>query len=86
MVRGHDQRSGWYTANPKRERADSVLLARPGRIRRCLDNDQMAIPKDAKNPVLAHHFINYMLDNDHSMKNFSWNGYQAPLARSTPTT
>jgi spermidine/putrescine transport system substrate-binding protein len=77
--------AGWYTANPKEE--NGLLRyywpARDG-SGGVIDNDQMAILKGAKNPVLAHHFINYMLDNDHSMKNFSWNGYQAPLSALDP--
>ena len=47
-------------------------------------NDLMAILKSAKNPVLAHTFINYMLDFDNAMKNFSWNGYQPPLKDAPP--
>lgn len=41
--------------------------------------DTIAIPRTAKNPVLAHHFMNYLLDNDHARKNFSWLGYQPPI-------
>jgi spermidine/putrescine-binding protein len=75
----------WYTADPK---AENGLLryhwpARDGHGG-VIDNDQMAILKNAKNPVLAHHFLNYLLDNDHSMKNFSWVGYQAPLIALDP--
>jgi len=39
-------------------------------------NDCLAVPKNAKNPVLAHHFLNYYCDFKVSMKNFSWVGYQ----------
>jgi spermidine/putrescine transport system substrate-binding protein len=42
-------------------------------------NDCMAIPRDAEHPVLAHHFMNYLMDRDVSMKNFSWLLYQPPL-------
>jgi spermidine/putrescine transport system substrate-binding protein len=44
-----------------------------------IGNDMIAIPADAKNPVLAHHFLNYMLANKSSIKNFSWVLYQPPL-------
>jgi spermidine/putrescine transport system substrate-binding protein len=47
-------------------------------------NDLMAIPKAASNPVLAHHFLNFMLDNDVAIKNFSWVGYQPPLTAMDP--
>lgn len=42
-------------------------------------SDMMAIPRSAKNPVLAHHFLNFMLENKYAIKNFSWVGYQPPL-------
>ncbi len=42
------------------------------------DNDMMAIGANAQNPVLAHLFMNYFLDFQHAMDNFSWNGYQPP--------
>ncbi len=70
----------WYTADPRNE--NGLLRyywpARDG-FGGVWDNDLYCIPTGAKNPVLAHHFLDYMLDNDHSMKNFSWVGYQAPL-------
>jgi spermidine/putrescine transport system substrate-binding protein len=75
----------WYTADPKNE--NGLLRyywpARDGHGG-VWDNDTYCIPTDAKNPVLAHHFLNYMLDNDHAMKNFSWVGYQAPLVALDP--
>jgi spermidine/putrescine transport system substrate-binding protein len=43
-----------------------------------VDNDLMAVGASGKNPVLAHKFINFLLDFQHSMDNFSWNGYQPP--------
>lgn len=75
----------WYTVNPAEENGliRYYWPARDG-FGGVLDNDQIAILRGAKNPVLAHQFLNYMLDNDHSMKNFSWTGYQAPLAALDP--
>lgn len=43
-----------------------------------VDNDLLAIPTSAEHPVLAHAFLNYLLDFEHAMDNFSWNGYQPP--------
>jgi spermidine/putrescine transport system substrate-binding protein len=44
-----------------------------------IGNDLIAIPKNAKNPVLAHMFLNYMLDNKIAFSNFyNFNGYQPP--------
>ena len=49
-----------------------------------IGNDFMVVLKGGENPVLAHHFLNYMLGNDVSLKNFSWVGYQPPLRSLTP--
>jgi spermidine/putrescine transport system substrate-binding protein len=48
---------------------------------RTVGNDNIAIPKSSPSPVLAHTFLNYILDNDVSLKNFGWNGYQPPLTK-----
>jgi len=44
-----------------------------------VSNDNFAVLKDAENPVLAHMFLNYMLDDKVAVKNFGWNGYQPPV-------
>jgi spermidine/putrescine transport system substrate-binding protein len=49
-----------------------------------VSNDSMAIPKISENPVLAHMFLNYLLDRKVSLKNFSWVLYQPPLAGLEP--
>jgi spermidine/putrescine transport system substrate-binding protein len=41
-------------------------------------NDTMAVLKGAASPVLAHNFINFMLDEASSLENFAWLGYQPP--------
>jgi spermidine/putrescine transport system substrate-binding protein len=46
---------------------------------RAIGSDVIAIPKSAKKPVLAHMFINDLLDNAIALKNFGWNGYQPPI-------
>jgi len=54
-----------------------------------VNNDTMAIPKIAQNPVLAHAYLNFMLDETNSLDNYSWLGYQPPqtaLDVSTLTT
>jgi spermidine/putrescine transport system substrate-binding protein len=43
-----------------------------------LNNDLMMIMRSGKNPVLAHLFLNHMLDNDVSLGNFQAIGYQTP--------
>jgi spermidine/putrescine transport system substrate-binding protein len=49
-------------------------------------NDLITIPKSAKNPVLAHLFLNYLLDEKVAVKNFSWVGYQPPINSLDPDT
>lgn len=44
-----------------------------------VNNDCMAVTANAKNPVLAHLYINYLLDSDNAEENFSWNGYLPPI-------
>ena len=44
-----------------------------------VSNDSLAVLKGAEHPVLAHMFLNYMLDDKVSVKNFSWNAYQPPM-------
>lgn len=48
---------------------------------RVIGNDNICIPKSSPSPVLAHQFLNYMIDNDISEANFNWNGYQPPLTK-----
>jgi spermidine/putrescine transport system substrate-binding protein len=77
----------WYTADPVNENGLMRYYwpARDGHGG-VFDNDLMVVPTGAKNPVLAHLFINYMLDNYNSMRNFSWVGYQAPISALDPET
>jgi spermidine/putrescine transport system substrate-binding protein len=50
-----------------------------------IGNDMIAVPKSAKNPVLAHHFLNYLLDEKHGYDNFvNFNGYQPPFVSINP--
>jgi spermidine/putrescine transport system substrate-binding protein len=43
-----------------------------------IGDDCLAVLTTGKNPVLAHKFLNFMLDFDNSMRNFSWTGYIPP--------
>jgi spermidine/putrescine transport system substrate-binding protein len=47
-------------------------------------NDMITILRGAKHPVLAHAFLNFMLDNKNGIQNFSWNGYIPPLTAIDP--
>jgi spermidine/putrescine transport system substrate-binding protein len=44
-----------------------------------VNNDCMTVTSNAANPVLAHLWINYLLDVTNAEDNFSWNGYLPPV-------
>ena len=45
-----------------------------------VSNDSMGVMADAENPVLAHLYINHLLDNAVAEQNFGWVGYLPALA------
>jgi spermidine/putrescine transport system substrate-binding protein len=47
-------------------------------------NDLMTVLRSSRHPVLAHHFLNFLLDFDMAMLNLKWNGFQPPLVRIDP--
>ena len=47
-------------------------------------NDLNTVLRTATNPVLAHLFLNYLLDAQNALNNISWNGYMQPLNEITP--
>jgi spermidine/putrescine transport system substrate-binding protein len=66
---------------PKGEDPSVVRFWAPEDGRGAVGNDVMGVLRGSRNPVLAHTFINYLLDHDVSMRNYQWNGYQPPLRR-----
>ena len=44
-----------------------------------VNNDCMAVTSNAKNPVLAHLYINHLIDTAVAEENFGWNGYLPPI-------
>jgi spermidine/putrescine transport system substrate-binding protein len=47
----------------------------------------MAVLRSARNPVLAHQFLNFMMDETHAYENFyNFVGYQPPLNSLDPDT
>jgi spermidine/putrescine transport system substrate-binding protein len=74
-----DMNAGWEYAPPYTQAAyENIGYWFPPDRKGPVDNDIIAIPKNAPHPRLAHEFINYMLGFKHSMENFSWNAYQPP--------
>jgi spermidine/putrescine transport system substrate-binding protein len=52
-----------------------------------VQNDCFSICSTTKKPVLAHHFLNFLLDNGVSYSNFvDFNGYQPPLNEIDPAS
>jgi spermidine/putrescine transport system substrate-binding protein len=49
-----------------------------------VNNDLMLVVKDAEKPVLAHLFIDFMLDPENAKLNYAWNGYQPPIVGLEP--
>ncbi len=47
-------------------------------------NDNMVVLSTSKSPVLAHLFLNYLLDVQNAVENISYNGYIQPLTGVTP--
>jgi spermidine/putrescine transport system substrate-binding protein len=47
-------------------------------------NDTNTVLRASSNPVLAHLFLNYLLDEPVAVENISWNGYIQPLNAITP--
>jgi spermidine/putrescine transport system substrate-binding protein len=47
-------------------------------------NDTNTVLRASSNPVLAHLFVNYLMDKPVALENISWNGYMQPLTAITP--
>jgi spermidine/putrescine transport system substrate-binding protein len=51
-----------------------------------VNNDLMVVLRGGKNPVLAHLFLDYLLDPGVALKNFSFVGYQPPQVSVDPNS
>jgi spermidine/putrescine transport system substrate-binding protein len=69
---------------PKGVNVDVVGYWFPPDGRGPVANDTNLVLRSATNPVLAHTFLNYMLDLPNVLENISWNGYMQPLTGVTP--
>jgi spermidine/putrescine transport system substrate-binding protein len=79
--------AGWGYVNTYTEKSFEALgYWFPDTRKGPIGNDLMAVPKNAPNPVLAHLFLNFMMDYQHAMDNFSWVGYQPPQNQADPDT
>ncbi|HEY6495615.1 MAG TPA: hypothetical protein VIZ43_20235, partial [Trebonia sp.] len=69
---------------PKGVNVDVVGYWFPADGRGPVNNDTIVVLKPASSPVLAHLFLNYLLDLPNVLENISWNGYMQPLTGVTP--
>jgi spermidine/putrescine transport system substrate-binding protein len=69
---------------PKGVNVDVVGYWFPANGRGPVNNDTIVVLKPASNPVLAHLFLNFMLDLPNVLENISFNGYMQPLNGVTP--
>jgi spermidine/putrescine transport system substrate-binding protein len=74
--------AGYYM--PKGVPVETVGYWFPTDGRGPVANDTNTIPRSATNPVLAHLFLNYLLDLPNVLENISFNGYMQPLNDVTP--
>jgi spermidine/putrescine transport system substrate-binding protein len=56
----------------------------PGTGKGPINNDMVVALRGAKHPVLAHLFLNHILDTQQVFSNFSFNFYQQPINAMTP--
>jgi spermidine/putrescine transport system substrate-binding protein len=77
MVNAHD-----YL--PKGVKAEVLGYWYPTGTAGVVGTDTVAIPRTASKPVLAHMFLDYLLDPAVAQENFSYTGYQPALSAITP--
>jgi spermidine/putrescine transport system substrate-binding protein len=69
---------------PKGTEPSQISYWWPEDGRGLIGNDTFAVLKGAQHPVLAHLFLNHMLDLETAFVNFEFNFYQQPLIGMTP--
>jgi spermidine/putrescine transport system substrate-binding protein len=69
---------------PKGQSASVMRYWFPSDGRGAVGSDLITILRSGRNPVLAHLFLNWLLDADVAIDNMSWNGYQPPLRKLNP--
>ncbi|MDX6593185.1 MAG: spermidine/putrescine transport system substrate-binding protein [Gaiellales bacterium] len=80
-----DMLAGFFYYLPKPSDGEALRFWNPGRGNGPIQNDMWSIPHTSKKPVLAHLFMNHMLDNGVAYSNFvDFNGYQPPLNEIDP--
>jgi len=70
---------------PKGQSVDTLGYWFPANHKGPVANDLMVNLTGGQNPVLAHKFMDYMLDVGNALENYSYVGYMQPLNEVTPT-
>jgi spermidine/putrescine transport system substrate-binding protein len=73
-----------YQYLPKGTSIDTLGYWFPANHKGPVANDLMVNATGGANPVLAHKFIDYMLNVDNALNNYSYVGYMQPLTEVTP--
>jgi spermidine/putrescine transport system substrate-binding protein len=74
-----------YQYLPKGTSIDTIGYWFPPDHKGPVANDLMVNLTTGENPVLAHKFIDYMLNVNNALENYSYVGYMQPLSEVTPT-
>jgi spermidine/putrescine transport system substrate-binding protein len=74
-----------YEYLPKGTSLDTIGYWFPANHKGPVANDLMVNLTTGDNPVLAHKFIDYMLDVSNALENYSYVGYMQPLNKVTPS-
>jgi spermidine/putrescine transport system substrate-binding protein len=80
-----DMLAAYFYYLPNKATGPLLRFWNPGKGNGPIQNDMFCICSTTKKPVLAHLFLNYLLDNGVSYSNFvDFNGYQPPLNEIDP--
>jgi len=71
---------------PEGESIDNVGYWHPGQAGGVMGSDTIAVMAGADRPVLAHAFIEHLLDSKVALDNYGWLGYQPPQSSLDPET
>lgn len=69
---------------PSGVKADVLRYWFPADGKGMVNNDLIVLPRSGKNPVLAHLFVNHMLETEVAKQNFTQIGYQPPQVSLNP--
>lgn len=64
---------------PKGTNVDVIGYWFPANRKGPVANDTLAVLNSGQNPVLAHLFLNYIMDLQNALENISYNGYMQPI-------